>query len=79
MAGMLLSGVGIGLLLSVVLANHIGSGEVRIVAQRQADGDVEVALQQREAGGAWGERLLAATRFVPANAKPGDWLHSSVL
>ncbi len=78
-AGIFLPGVALGVLLSVVLANHAGSGEVRVVAQRQSDGDVEVGLQLREPGGGWGERQLGANRFVPADAEPGHWLHSTPL
>ena len=53
--------------------------EVRITAQRLADGRTEIALQQREADGEWGERLLPWARFVPATARVGRWLSSTAL
>ena len=53
--------------------------EVRITAQRLADGRTEFALQQREADGEWGERLLPPERFVPATAAVGRWLSSTPL
>ena len=53
--------------------------EVRITAQRLADGRTEFALQQREADGEWGERLLPRDRFVPATAAVGRWLSSTPL
>ena len=53
--------------------------EVRITAQRLADGRTEFALQQREADGEWGERLLPPARFVPATARVGRWLSSTPL
>ncbi|MCY3952565.1 MAG: hypothetical protein OXG69_08465 [bacterium] len=51
--------------------------EVRIVARRVADGRVEFGLQQMEAGGGWGERLLPRQRFFPASASVGRWLVST--
>ena len=59
-----------------------GSGheaEVRITAQRLADGRTEFALQQREADGGWGERLLPRVRLFPATAAVGRWLSSTPL
>ncbi len=53
-----------------------GGVEVRISAQRLADGRVEFALQPR-AGGGWGERVLPSSRYFPANAAAGRWLSSS--
>ena len=53
--------------------------EVRITAQRLADGRTEFALQQREADGEWGERLLPRARFFPATATVGRWLSSTPL
>ena len=52
---------------------------VRITAQRLADGRTEFALQEREADGGWGERLLPRGRFFPANATVGRWLSSTPL
>ena len=52
--------------------------ETRIVARPQADGDVEVALQQRDADGGWDETLIRpAARILPADATVGRWLASS--
>ncbi len=45
--------------------------EVRITAQRLADGRTEFALQEREADGEWGERLLTRARFFPATVTVG--------
>ena len=53
--------------------------EVRITAQRLADGRTEFALQEREAEGEWGERLLPRARFFPATATVGRWLSSTPL
>ena len=58
---------------------HSGDGvqALCIVARRLASGGVELALQQRHAGGEWGERLLPQRRFVAADAPIGRWLQSS--
>ena len=53
--------------------------EVRITAQRLADGRIEFALQEREADGEWSERLLPRVRFFPATASVGRWLVSTPL
>ena len=53
--------------------------EVRLAAQRVADGRTEFALQERQADGAWGERQLPRSRFFPASATVGRWLASSPL
>ncbi len=53
--------------------------EVRIMAQRLADGRIEFALQQRKADGGWSERLLPQARFFPATATVGGWLSSTPL
>ena len=53
--------------------------EVRITAQRLADGRTEFALQEREADGEWGERLLPRARFFPATVTVGRWLVSTPL
>ena len=52
---------------------------VRIAAQRLADGRVEFALQQRRQDGGWGDRLLPQRRFFPANGASARWLVSSPL
>ena len=54
-----------------------GVQELRIAARRHADGSVEVALQQRHPDGTWGDRILPALRFVPADVTTGRWLASS--
>ena len=41
--------------------------EVRITAQRLADGRTEFALQEREADGGWGERLLPRGTVLPGH------------
>ena len=53
--------------------------EVRITAQRVADGRTEFALQQRGEDGGWGARILPARRFFPANVAHGRWLVSAPL
>ena len=53
--------------------------EVRVTAQRLADGRTEFALQQREVDGAWSERVLPRARFFPATADVGRWLSSTPL
>ena len=63
--------------ISVSGAGH--EAEVRIAAQRLADGRTEFALQQREADGGWSERLLPRGRFSPATATVGRWLSSTPL
>ena len=56
-----------------------GEVEVRVAAQRLADGRTEFALQERESDGSWAERRLPRARFFPANADVGRWLSSSPL
>ena len=56
-----------------------GGVEVRVAAQRLADGRTEFALQERNADGSWAERRLPRARFFPANARVGRWLSSSPL
>ena len=52
---------------------------VRIVMRPLADGRIEFGLQQRRAGGRWGEHLLPPRRFLPARPTIGRWLSSSPL
>ncbi len=52
--------------------------EVRIVARRSG-GRVEFGLQQRTAGGSWGDRHLPPRRFFPAQTVVERWLGSSVI
>ena len=56
-----------------------GGVEVRIAARRVSGGRVEFALQQRDADGGWGARLLPEQRFFPADARVGRWLVSTPL
>ena len=53
------------------------AGEVRVVVQRLADDRIEFALQTRLPGETWGERILPARRFFPADAEVGRWLASA--
>ena len=74
--------VGLISMLGVTAIPASGAGheaEVRIMAQRLADGRTEFALQQREADGEWSERLLPQERFVPVTATVGRWLSSTPL
>ncbi len=45
----------------------------RILAMPLADGRVEVALQQRDGGGEWSERILPQQRFVAPDTPVGRW------
>ena len=63
----------------VVVATSHNRTEVRIAAKRLDDGRIEVALQQRELDGSWGDRILPTRRFVPASGHEGRWLTSSPL
>ena len=56
-----------------------GAVEVRVAAQRLADGRTEFALQERQPNGSWGERRLPSGRFFPASTRVGRWLGSSPL
>ena len=53
--------------------------EVRVAAQRLANGNTEFALQERQANGEWAERRLPRGRFFPADTRVGRWLGSSPL
>lgn len=53
--------------------------EVRIAAQRLANGSTEFALQVRATGSEWGDRLLPASRFLGANVRTERWYASSPL
>lgn len=63
---------------SVVWAATGGEAEVRITARQLEDGRVEFALQQR-VDGEWGERMLPASRFFPADVGHNRWLNSTPL
>ena len=56
-----------------------GVGQVRISARLGEDGQVEFTLEQQQAGGSWGGRLLPERRFFPADPEAGTWLVTSAL
>ena len=56
-----------------------GDVQVRIVARRVVSERVEFGLQQREADGDWGARLLPSQRFFPLGTAEGRWLVSTRL
>ena len=66
----------IGIIAGAVYAASDGDTEVRVSALRHDDGRVEVAVQQRDAEGDWGERIKPDLRFVPTD-RTGVWLNSS--
>ena len=55
------------------------SDMVRITARKLSSGTIEFGLQQRTGPDAWGERMLPASRFFPADAAVDRWLRSSPL
>ena len=70
----------IGLGVSAAPAHGTGDElEVRVAAQRLANGNTEFALQERQADGEWAERRLPQSRFFPADTRVGRWLGSSPL
>ena len=71
----------LALLLAAAPSAHGADGEVevRVAAQRLADGRTEFALQERRADGSWDERRLPRGRFFPADTRVGRWLGSSPL
>ncbi|MCY3569332.1 MAG: hypothetical protein OXH38_11935, partial [Chloroflexi bacterium] len=54
-----------------------GESEARVVALKHEDGRVEVGLQQRDIGGAWGDTQRPDARFLAPNADVGRLYHSS--
>ena len=66
-----------GGVLSVVRADV--DRAVRVVVRLGAGGSAEVALQQRDAAGVWGDRLLPKRRVVGPGAATGRWHASSVV
>ena len=76
LAGALLGALAVGAAFSTGL---IGGGEVRVSVRPLEDGRSEVAVQFRQADGAWGERIRPERRFVPPDAAPRRWLNSSAL
>ena len=78
--------VALGLALVLILGARVARAqttevdvEVRVAAQRLADGRTEFALQERAADGSWEDRRLPNSRFFPANTRVGRWLGSSPL
>ena len=71
----------LALALAAAPAAHGADGEleVRVAAQRLANGNTEFALQERQANGEWAERRLPRGRFFPADTRVGRWLGSSPL
>ena len=61
---------------AIYAAHPNGDAEVRIGAKRHDDGRVEVAMQQRDAEGGWGELQRPDARFLPADVT-GEWRMSS--
>ena len=61
---------------AIYAAGHGSDAEVRVGAKRLDDGRVEVAVQQRDADGGWGELQRPDARFLPADVT-GEWRMSS--
>ena len=63
----------LALALAAAPAAHGADGEVevRVAAQRLANGNTEFALQERQANGEWAERRLPRGRFFPADTRVG--------
>ena len=66
----------IAIIAGAVYAGSHGDSEVRVATMRHDDGRVEVAVQQRDASGGWGERQLPPARFLPPGVT-GEWRVSS--
>lgn len=66
----------IGVVAGAVYAASSGEAEVRVAAVRHDDGSVEIAVQQRDAEGDWGDRQFPTARFLPAGVT-GEWRTSS--
>lgn len=62
----------IGIIAGAVYAVQSGETEVRVAVQRHDDGRVEIAVQERDAHGGWGERQLPPARFLPPGVT-GEW------
>ena len=61
---------------AIYAAGHTSETEVRVATQRLEDGRVEVAVQQRDADGGWGELQRPDARFLAADVI-GEWRSSS--
>ena len=66
----------IGIIAGAVYAAGHGDAEVRVATIRHDDGRVEVAVQQRNADGGWGESQLPTARFLAPDSV-GEWRVSS--
>ena len=66
----------IGVIAGAVYAAHHGDAEVRVATMRHSDGSVEVAVQQLDADGNWGERQLPEARYLEPGVV-GEWRVSS--
>ena len=75
LAGALLGALAVGAAFSTGLLG----GEVRVSVRPLEDGRSEVAVQFRQADGAWGERIRPELRFVPPDAQTDRWLNSSAV
>ena len=69
--------IGLGILIGAAALGAVWAGQgsgnldVRISAERQADGRVEVGLQQRQDDGSWTETHLPRRRYLSADAAVG--------
>ncbi len=74
--------IGLGILIGTVTlggisaVSGVGTTEVRITAERLADGRVELGLEQLGADGAWGEAQPPQNRFLAADAEVGAALRT---
>ncbi|MYD54797.1 MAG: substrate-binding domain-containing protein [Chloroflexi bacterium] len=66
----------IGVIAGAVYAAHHGESEVRVATMRHSDGSVEVAVQQINADGSWGDRQLPTARYLEPGIV-GEWRVSS--
>ena len=78
---LILLGAAIGAAAIGVIASQSGGGEgdVRISVQKLESGAVEVALQEADAEGVWGERVQPELSQLPADAPSGRWFNSSAI
>ena len=69
LAGMLLGAAALG---AVWATQATESVDVRVFAERQDDGRVEVGVQQRNNDGDWSDPIRPDARFLPADATVGE-------
>lgn len=77
--GWLALGAAAGAAALAVAAGSNGGNEARIAIQRLPDGGNEVALQERDPDGGWGELRTPEKSYQSADAEAGRWLYSSPL